>query len=377
MKKIIFFLIAIIGLGFMFSCEKVTKDPVLDMSQANPPAITNPANGASFVFTEDMAEEMFMVSWEPVVYNLDNLALTNYSIMAYPADSAASTAKEWQSTTESSVSVTIGSMNNFLLGLGVASGNPADVKFYIRSYINSGTDETDLMSDMITLNFTTYQTVVVQKNIYLLGEATPVGWDNTLALPMANIGGGKFARVETLDPGVGSFFKFISVLGFWAPQWGTDETGTGEAGPLVYRPDEATPDPAAIPVPEEAGAYYIMADTVNLTYETFKTSGELFLVGNATTAGWDNTLGLPFTEVEPHIFEITTDLIEGGMKFLEVLGAWAPQWGTDDTATGESGPLIYRPSESVPDPAEVPSPGSGTFTITVDLTTLTYTIQAK
>lgn len=146
---------------------------------------------------------------------------------------------------------------------------------------------------------------------------------------------------------------------------------------MVYRPTEDEPDPVAIPVPLVAGDYYIEVDTVGLTYKTFLTSGELYLVGAATAAGWDAAAGLPFTEVEDHIFEITTSLTDGGMKFLEVLGEWAPQWGTDATGTGDGGPLLYRPTEDVPDPAEVPSPGSGTFTIRVDLTTISYTITAK
>ena len=218
----------------------------------------------------------------------------------------------------------------------------------------------------------------IVKYIYLLGGATTAGWDANAALQMADLGEGKYGRVEHLLAGPAEY-KFISVLGAWAPQWGTDDAiQQWEGGPLVYRPDEATTDPPAIDAGPEEGNYYIIADTVNLIYETYLTSGELFLVGSATTAGWVPTAGLPFTEVEPHIFELTTDLIDGGMKFLEVVGAWAPQWGTvTGVGTGAGGPLIYRPTESVPDPAEVPSPGIGTFTIRVDLTTISYTITAK
>ena len=77
--------------------------------------------------------------------------------------------------------------------------------------------------------------------------------------------------------------------------------------------------------------------------------------------------------MEPNIFEITTDLIDGGMKFLEVQGNWAPQWGINTDPTFVGG-LSYRPDEVTTDPPEVPSPGVGTFKITVDLTTISYTI---
>jgi hypothetical protein len=69
-----------------------------------------------------------------------------------------------------------------------------------------------------------------------------------------------------LDGGAGEFLKFIEVLGFWAPQYGTDANGTSTGGILVYRPDENTPDPPAIPAPEAAGTYTITANTNDLTY---------------------------------------------------------------------------------------------------------------
>jgi starch-binding outer membrane protein SusE/F len=65
------------------------------------------------------------------------------------------------------------------------------------------------------------------------------------------------------------------------------------------------------------------------------------------------------------------------MKFLEVSGQWAPQWGTDAEGTSSSGNLSYRPTESVPDPPNIPTPGAGTFTIRLDLVKLKYTITSK
>jgi hypothetical protein len=307
------------------------------------------------------------------------LPLPTYSLQMVFADSSFDKAKELINTKNLIAETIVYKFNNSLLSMGMAPDSTGDIELRIVSSI-SGTNFDPAISETIRLTVTTFEPPVGPepdvKFIYLLGDATPVGWSNTLALPMTQIKKGVFARVETLNP-AGDWFKFISKLGQWAPQWGTDETGTSESGPLVYRPDDATTDPPAMPSPDVLGAYYIEADTINLQYRTILTSGQLFLVGSATTAGWNNAAGLPFTEVQPHIFEITTTLTSGGMKFLEVSGQWAPQWGTDATATGEGGILIYRPTEAIPDPAEVPSPGAGTFTIRVDLTTISYTITAK
>ena len=324
-----------------------------------------------------------MVNWSATSYVLSGdgvVPVPTYSLQLVFADSSFDNAKELYNTQDLFFETIVYKFNKTLLDMGMAPDSTGDVELRVASGI-SGVDFTDEASEVIRITVTTFTPPIgpepTEKFIYLLGDATPAGWDNAVALPMTQIEDGIFARVETLDP-AGDWFKFISVLGAWAPQWGTDDTGTTEEGPLVYRPTEDDDDPPAIPSPDVLGAYYIEADTNNLTYWTQLTSGELYLVGSATTVGWDAATALPFTEVEPHIFEITTDLIDGGMKFLEIQGEWAPQWGTiADVGTGEGGPLVYRPDEVTADPAEVPSPGAGAFKITVDLTTISYTITPQ
>jgi len=100
--------------------------------------------------------------------------------------------------------------------------------------------------------------------LYILGDATTVGWENTLALPMEGTGG--LYTITTELAGAGTLLKFIVTLGQWAPQYGTDENGTSTGGNLVYRPDDNTPDPNAIPAPDAAGTYIVTANTNDLTY---------------------------------------------------------------------------------------------------------------
>jgi len=380
MKKLIIIFLAIIGTSFLISCEKELKDPKLDVSQTVLPAITTPADGASFILIQDEAENpMTNFEWTPAQYNLTNLEMTKYVLQMDFAGNNFADAHNLASTEGTSFGMTVGAMNTLLLNLELDPDVAQGVELRVRSFINDITSYSEVFSDVIAINITPYGDLVIIKPIYLLGSGTTVGWDNTLALPMEHIGGGKFARVETLTSGTDMFIKFISMLGLWAPQWGTDATGTAEAGPLVYRPTESVPDPPAIPVGATSGNYYIMADTLGLTYSTFLTSGELYLVGDATTVGWDAAAAIQFTESSPHIFTMVTTLnAAGGMKFLEVQGAWAPQWGTNGDGTGEQGLLSYRPTESVPDPPSIPAPSTaGQYLITVDLTTMKYTVVAQ
>ncbi len=379
MKKIKFALIITAVVGILFSCEKKETDPVLDMSQTNPPGITNPVNGSSFILKKDSADSIFTTfEWNAAVYNFDQLQDITYVLEMDFADSNFKNMKELAATTNTEYSFKVSKINSEAVAMGAPFNIESNFAFRLLAYIDNQTDYTNVYSGVINLGITPYEDVVPQKYIYLLGSGTTVGWDNAAALQMTPVGEGQYAIVEYLTPGDDQFIKFISVPGNWAPQWGTDASGTPEEGPLIYRPNEGVPDPEAIPVGDKEGNYYIFADTINLEYETMLTSGELFLVGDGCPAGWDNTNGIPFTQDPDTLtkFTLSTTLnAEGGMKLLEVSGEWAPQWGTNDEGTGEEGILVYRPTESIEDIPNIPVPGTaGEYTIEVNLTKMKYTI---
>lgn len=378
MKKLFAISSVILALGLMFSgCGKDDKDPVFDPAQTQKPAILTPAPNSEIVLLESQKDQPFVIEWSPAVYNLDNLPATKYILQIDTVNTFA-TAQTLISSENTRWETTVEGFNQKLINFGLATGVPHNVYFRVNSFIvnNNGTEST--FSEVTQYVVTPYSAAVYVKPIYLLGSATTIGWDNTAALPMTWIGGGQFAIVETLTPGSDKYIKFISVLGQWAPQWGTDATGTPEAGRLVYRPTEPVPDPAAIPAPAEAGDYRIVADTLNLNYTVTKTSAQLYILGDGTPAGWDNTAALPMTKIAPGIFEIEVQLGGDGkfLKFIEVPGQWAPQYGTDANGTSDGGNLVYRPDESVQDQPAIPCPPTaGTYTVTVNLATMKYTIK--
>lgn len=375
MKKITILILAI-GLIGLFSCKKDETQAVL--TNYNAAQLLTPPPSSAYVLTKVRADSVMAVyTWTAATYDPSNLVPPVYSLEMDTIGNDFGSPKVIYSGAGLTYSITEGSMNGHVLG--TFKGIPdslAMFEFRVKTQLGGTGEAATKYSDPIIMSITPYNDVVVVSPIYLLGDATTVGWDNTKALEMTHIGDkGQYVIVEHLL--ATKMIKFIAGLGAWAPQWGTDASGTPTNGNLVYRPDETVPDPVAIPSADVEGDYWIMADTANLLYEVSLTSSQLFLLGSATTAGWDNTAGLPFTKVSPGIFTITTTLTAGGMKFLEVLGQWAPQWGTDATAAGDGGPLFYRPTESEPDPAEIPSPGAGTYTINVNLATKTYTIVSK
>ncbi|MBN1340251.1 MAG: SusF/SusE family outer membrane protein, partial [Bacteroidales bacterium] len=137
-------------------------------------------------------------------------------------------------------------------------------------------------------------------------------------------------------------------------------------------------------VPLEDGVFdmELFIDAVTETYTfTVNPAGqapELYILGDGTPVGWDNTAAEPMTGTNGE-YTITLDLPGGGyIKFLEVLGQWAPQYGTDANGTSTGGNLVYRPTENDPDPPAIPGPAAaGTYIITANTNTLTYTITLQ
>ncbi|MFQ5448601.1 MAG: SusE domain-containing protein [Saprospiraceae bacterium] len=375
MKNIKFLMALVVAVGF-FACKNVDFGPVLTLN--SPPAITNPTSGATYVLTPDMQDVVFETfTWTGADFSLKNVAQTTYKLQMDLKGNDFSSPVPLATTNDLSYEMTAGSMNNKLILMGLNPGEPVDLELRIVANIENKLD--DIFSDVVSITVTPYSDEVNVKPIYLLGSATLAGWDNTAALEMTYVDGGQFEIVTTLEPGANQFIKFISTLGQWAPQWGTDASGTADNGPLVYRPDEATPDPDAIPAPDFASQFKIIADTALLTYEVFE-YGDIWLLGGATAVGWDNTLAMPMEKVGEGRYTITTTLDPAGdfWKIIDERGAWAPQWGTDADGTADSGNLVYRPDEATPDPMAIPAPSTlGQYKIDVDIIGLTYTVTPQ
>jgi len=136
-------------------------------------------------------------------------------------------------------------------------------------------------------------------------------------------------------------------------------------------------------VPTVGGTYdfELVIDAVTEIYTlNVKAAGaadpEMYMLGDGCAAGWDNTLALPLVEGEENVYSITTELngTDTYIKFITTLGQWAPMYGTDENGTVAGGTLVFRETESDPDPASIPSPEAGTYTITVNLNDMTYSI---
>ncbi|MEE4178562.1 MAG: SusE domain-containing protein [Bacteroides sp.] len=381
MKRIAIILTLIFGVFLFHSCEE-EELMTMDLSKTVSPQITSPTTGASLVLTQETAGDVISITWSAANYEADFVADANYILQMDVAGNNFANPRDLIDTDGLAYETTQGAVNSRILGMEFAPNTEVTLEYRVFSYLTRQSEATYAFSDPISITFTTYEAVIPgAKPIYMLGSGTEAGWDNTAALEMYYIEEGVFSLVAHLHED-GDMVKFISVLGQWAPQWGAVPGGTSTEGELILRPTEDDPDPNPIMITDlEIGDYRVTADTANLTYSIVKVTEELYLLGSATEAGWDNTGALAMTKDAPGMFSITTTLTAGEdmfFKFIEVLGQWAPQYGTNVEGTAEGGQLVFRETESVPDPPAIPAPDvTGTYKIEVNLSNLTYTVTAQ
>lgn len=96
---------------------------------------------------------------------------------------------------------------------------------------------------------------------------------------------------------------------------------------------------------------------------------EWYMVGDATVSGWDNNKGNQILFRSPsnsNEYKFTGFFKKGYFKTITNLGNWTPMYG------GSGGTLVYRGTESDPDPASFEIPADGYYTFIMDVDKLTY-----
>ena len=69
----------------------------------------------------------------------------------------------------------------------------------------------------------------------------------------------------TVDLGTGGFFKAVTIIGAWQPQYGTELCAAWDSGILLLN-DGTGSDPEGIPEPDVAGTYVVSINTNTMTY---------------------------------------------------------------------------------------------------------------
>lgn len=349
MKKFSSLILAFVALVGFNACT--ADDDVVFTAQPDPEGVSFVNTfSANYVLTSAAREntaERFV--WNPVdvgaptnvVYELQGSTSEDFSDFT-----------PLGTTSETNMAVTVGQMMELAEEAGLDNDPTTDDMpntgtLYFRVVASAGT-----AGELAHISDTQALTVVLPEgeeeeqplDLFLVGDATATGWDNTASsnnYPLFRDPNNENIYYYTGKLNAGNV-KVIEMRGAWAPQYG------GENGNLIYRPTEAEPDPAAIPVP--AAGYYsftINIDEMTYTLEPYDASGAatynvMGLVGAGTTVGWPNDdnpspdIQLTKSTFDPHIWYVKDiEISDGPVKFRANL-SWDVNWGAETFPSGKA-----------------------------------------
>ena len=386
LKNIVLYLV--LGLTLWVSCTDDETKTILDTNDVKASVLSLNNVGESLVLLRENAGDIIgPFTWTAADYGM--VLDVYYKLeMDYTANGFANP-KVLITGKDFSYDLTVAFLNSKLMADSMPADVPVSLSFRVTSLVN--VDKAQVASNVVDLLVTPYSDAVNVNvdPIYLLGGGTSAGWNNNaehvipaVYLPASGTDS-TFAVVDSLTPagteGSDGFLKFVRFIGLWAPQWGTDATGTSESGPLVLRPTESEPDPAAIPVPDVQDDYLIKVDIVNLSYTITETVQTLHIIGDATDADWTIDEAIPMEKLAPGKFQLVANLnaeASEGFKFVEFQGSWEPMYG-QESGTWDEGFLKYRPV-GAPDVTSIaPPPTTGSYLIEVDIARGTYKLTAQ
>lgn len=233
---------------------------------------------------------------------------------------------------------------------------------------------------------------IVSENLYVVGNACSSGWDPGRALEMTKTSDGVFTWTGVLSSTPSDArFKFLM-----ARSWDTSVTcqittpghkviTSGMEEDLFVRTNSGADNAFQV---SETAEYTVTVDLNTMKMLCTKAGvvntdtpdlTQLYLVGDATTAGWSSENALTMAKVADGVFEWAGNLTaDGEFKFLNIKGSWNrtinPLEANINFVVGTEYSLFYRQLEASPNDFKFKVTTAGLYSIQVDLNLMKVTI---
>lgn len=283
------------------------------------------------------------------------------------------------------------SLEYFASDPGSTSGE--DLKFKV-----SEVGEYTVNADLINMTVSYSKTGEAEFNtLYIIGDATPGGWDNNKATEMEPAGDGTYSWTGELNAGS---FRFIVTPGTFNPGYWKANDNPDDMSIVYSETGLSGADDRSFSI-SEAGNYTITADTEALVISIRNNGGSpepqpeafeaIWLIGDASPAsnGWslddaetNDAVKMKPSSDNPYLFSWTGSLKNGELKFSCDLqrdwnGIWYMPETNGKTFTETSGETILLIDKSLPENSSIDNKWkvtAGDYTITVNQLTSTMTV---
>jgi starch-binding outer membrane protein SusE/F len=333
-----------------------------------PVTLTPSSTSALVLQVSNATNTAISFNWNASPYGANTI---NYALQLDTAGGNFANPQVKQLGTSLNSSFTVNELNTAAIAAGVIGGSTKNVEFRIVSYLGGGYSNVLGFSNTVTVSVTTF--TPIPSNFYIVGDATPLGWNNNANLSPSQ----EFTRISDVSYGIvinltaGGSYLFLPVAGDWSHKFG----GTSATGGTLLA-DGAVPG-SNTPAPATSGTYQIIVNfqtgTYTVTPYTSTIPSNLYIVGDATAGGWNNPVPTPaqqFTKIDAGSYGIITNLEAGkSYLFLPLNGNWDHKYGG---ASASGGALLADgavPGSNTPAPA-----ATGTYKIVVNFINNTYTV---
>jgi hypothetical protein len=305
-RKISFFLLLIIS-AFTFSCQK-GDDMVIAM--AGPLAVTS-SNTDVVLDQKNDKNTALTLNWTTGTNHGSGSSISYRLEIDKKGSNFASSIKFDMGKGVYTKSFTVAELNDSLLNhWKFQAGIVSQLEIRVVSTVYSDPQVQDV-SPSITVNVTPYQPV--SKTLYIIGDASPNGWDAGKAIAMTPSDTDPTVFVYQGSLNAGSL-KFITTQGQFLPSYNrTDDTH------VIYRTNDTQADDKF--TISTAAVYKVTVSLLDLTISITKMDlppySTLYIVGDAAPNGWDisNATQLVQDNNNPFIFTYTGVLKSGSFKF--------------------------------------------------------------
>lgn len=332
-NKFTSFLILISGIFsfFFISCEDELKDDSIGQNDA----LTLAASKEEVALTELEFDNTIVFNWT-TGSNYGTNSSIRYTLEMDEAGGDFSepvTVFLYNVITTFSYTLKYGDLNNLLLSHGFEANQNYQLTVRLKADISDGSIEDQFSS--VNLNITTYKPVT--EHLYIVGDATPNGWNigSAAEMTVSETTRGVFVYQGPLSPGN---FKFaVNQDSCWCQDFYTRDAD--DYYKMVYN-EGGSGDDLQWTIETELEndqQYRITADLLNLTVQieivTVENNEppfpELWIVGDATESDWNIDAPVGFTQSgsNPFVFSYEGVLNPGNFKiFAGPLGDWCGEW---------------------------------------------------
>ena len=322
--------------GLLSACQKLDEVKAYDPDKVVAPVLH--ALPGEIVITPDNMGSTQTFTWDAADFGVRTQI--NYSIEASYNDGAKLVLFTGMNGTSSEQ--TYESLNNILAlsvedgGLGVPSGEPTDVDFYISATI--GTDFEKFYSAPATVRMTVTTAERTYPQVWVIGDYCGWNFDNAQGLFCFSGDEVTYEAIVDLGEKAANGFKLSGEAG-WndACNWGTD----GDAA----APETEAP---SITLISSGGSGNIMVyskrfyrfvfDRSTLTLSNKLSFNSMGIIGDATPGGWDTDTEMNF-DTQKQRFWVDVTLTAGEFKF-RADNDWAINFGGADGRLSQNGDNI-------------------------------------